>query len=168
MHCGPAIWTVTRRCAPRRGRSKSYAGRSGLGIGLRDLYWITVFGSPFTKIIKHDRLLRCPAFEVESLAPDMIYMRVTEAFIDPRQPSVRGTYQAVRDCIGERFFAKTQLEARPKPPASGSLLNPLRLFQLKEFLSGAGRHFDDESIKADVCPSFDWSNILIRAPGERP
>ena len=58
------------------------------------------------------------------------------------------------------------LEQKPDAPRSGSLLNPFRLFQLGRFLSGAKRQFDDESIKAEVCPSFHWSNILIDGPGK--
>lgn len=138
-----------------------YAGKSGLSVGLRDLYWVTVFGASFVEIIGRDRLLACPAKEVEALTSEMIFLRVTDAFFDPKHPSVRESYETVRNCIGGRFFAKCHLERAPEVPSSGWLLNPRRLLQLRRFFAEAKQQFEDDSISADICPTFDWTNIFL-------
>ena len=138
-----------------------YFGRSGLGVGLRDLYWLTVFGAPYVRIVGYERLLECPAAAVEALTPEMISLRLTPAFPARNGAALRKASDRARAHIGEQYFAKTQLEKEPEPPGSGSLLNPFRLFRLGRFLSGAKRQFRDDAIRAESCPEFDWSNILL-------
>jgi hypothetical protein len=139
-----------------------YFGSLGLGVGLRDVYWLTVFGPQFVEIIGRETLLGCPAAETRELRPNMILVRIADTYPVTRPAPEESAWQDIRSCIGEPFFARTQLEQAPDAPGSGSLLNPFRLLKLARFLTGAKRQFDDDSIKAEVRPEFDWSNILIR------
>lgn len=49
---------------------------------LPDLFWGTVFGPAYVKLFGMDRLLSTPAFAVERLAEDMVYIQLSPSIED--------------------------------------------------------------------------------------
>jgi hypothetical protein len=62
-------------------------------VGLRSLdmvkhlpaiYWSQVFGPPYVRLFGLDMLLSVPAYKVEQLGPEMVYVQLTESLFDVR------------------------------------------------------------------------------------
>ena len=49
------------------------------------LYWSQVFGPPYVRLFGLDKLLSAPAFKVEQLGPEMVYLQQTESLFDVRE-----------------------------------------------------------------------------------
>lgn len=49
------------------------------------LYWSQVFGPPYVRLFGLDKLLSAPAFKVEQLGPEMVYLQLTESLFDVRE-----------------------------------------------------------------------------------
>jgi hypothetical protein len=49
---------------------------------LPDVFWGTVFGPPYVRLFGKERLLTVPAFSVEELGPETVYVQLTERIAD--------------------------------------------------------------------------------------
>ncbi|GLZ23168.1 hypothetical protein [Burkholderia plantarii] len=49
---------------------------------LPDVFWGTVFGPPYVRLLGKERLLSAPAYIVEELAPEMVYVQLSERIVD--------------------------------------------------------------------------------------
>ncbi len=49
---------------------------------LPDVFWVTVFGPAYVRLFGKERLLTAPAFAVEELGPEMVYVQLTEHIAD--------------------------------------------------------------------------------------
>jgi hypothetical protein len=78
---------------------------------LPNLYWATVFGTPYVKLFGRERLLSTPAAVVKALADDMIYIQLTEDVMDNRkQPErVEAARQAAKKHLDSNAFFDPQL-----------------------------------------------------------
>jgi len=56
---------------------------------LPDVFWGTVFGPPYVALFGKERLLRAPAFSVEEIAQDTIYVQLTDNMSDIVEASAR-------------------------------------------------------------------------------
>jgi len=129
-----------------------FSSLRGLGAGLRDVYWINVFGSPYINMMGRDRLLDCPAFEVAALPNGHVVIRATEIFCDPDSPPLRDVRVQIRDHLGQRFFVKRP--TKPQWRIGGTNRLPFTAF-LQSWVSWWC------NIDAEVRPKFDWSAILL-------
>lgn len=49
------------------------------------VYWSQVFGSPYVRLFGLDKLLSAPAYKVEQLGPESVYIQLTESLFDVRE-----------------------------------------------------------------------------------
>lgn len=49
------------------------------------LYWSQVFGPPYVRLFGLEKLLSTPAFKVEQLGPETVYLQLTESIFDVRE-----------------------------------------------------------------------------------
>jgi hypothetical protein len=136
-----------------KGYPKVSTNRLGLGAGLPGLYWINVFGPPFVRVVGKDRLLASPAFEVQELGDDVVYLRVSDEFSAPLDEGWADTYRNLKAHIGQEFF----VTAGGQVSAHGVL----GISDLVRLLWRARAEFRDESINAAIRPEFDWSGIVV-------
>lgn len=47
-----------------------------------ELYWATIFGPPYVKLFGKQRLMSSPAYVVEEIAPDTIYIQLSHSILD--------------------------------------------------------------------------------------
>jgi hypothetical protein len=61
------------------------------------IYWSQVFGPPYVRLFGLDKLLSTPAFKVEQLGPESVYIQLTETLFDVRERTdhVKGIRQQV-------------------------------------------------------------------------
>jgi hypothetical protein len=90
---------------------------SSLGLGvtthrlrkyLPELCWATLFGKPYIELFSRDRLLSAPAFSVQELSKDLIYLQLTENVSDfkTRYAEVNPIQKAVKEHLNcNAFFA---------------------------------------------------------------
>ncbi|MBN9488643.1 MAG: hypothetical protein J0H44_15505 [Alphaproteobacteria bacterium] len=49
---------------------------------LPDVFWATVFGPPYVRLFGKERLLTAPAYSVQELGPETVYVQLTERIAD--------------------------------------------------------------------------------------
>jgi len=76
------------------GAGQAWAEASGDFVYLRTIdmvkhlpaiYWSQVFGPPYVRLFGLDKLLSAPAYKVEQLGPEMVYIQLTESLFDVRE-----------------------------------------------------------------------------------
>jgi hypothetical protein len=93
-------------------------GRAGLSNGLRDLYWVNVFGPPFVELIGEDKLLELSSnCEIEKLAESEILVRLRGCDV------ARDEVERIKSEIGQDYF----IQGIKTPDASVSSGGPLSL-----------------------------------------
>lgn len=70
---------------------------------LPDLYWGTVFGPAYVRLFGRDRLMSCPAYGIEELDEEMIYVQLT--------PSLSDAYSSPLQLDAARLAVKAHLGA---------------------------------------------------------
>ncbi|MCP3997650.1 MAG: hypothetical protein GY722_21705 [bacterium] len=127
---------------------------SGLGIGLKDVYLVNIFGAALVSLIGSDTLLQLPAEVVEEdrnsilVAPLRDFVTYDLTYFEKKRAMVR-------DAIGAQFFSG-QMTA----PASGAGC----IFTLPYVLWKESRRFRNERGGAESTPVFDWSGMWEREP----
>ena len=81
----------------RRVSDDRYRTAEGIGAGLRDVYWLNVYGPAFVELIGADRLLSAPA-ETRALDGHVLVVAPDEALTTP------GATAPIRAHLGEEFF----------------------------------------------------------------
>lgn len=81
----------------RRVSDDRYRTAEGIGAGLRDVYWLNVYGPPFVDLIGAERLLSAPAV-TRSVDGHVLVLAPDEALTTP------GATAAIRAHLGEEFF----------------------------------------------------------------
>jgi hypothetical protein len=114
---------------------------AGIGAGLRDVYWVNVFGPPFVELIGVEHLLSAPA-RTERLGAAHVLLEVD-----------RRDKDAVHAHIGKEFFAPAP--AQPGQPGTVGLLGAVRMLRRQRAA------FHDEGAQAARTPQFDFSRILV-------
>jgi hypothetical protein len=82
-----------------------------------DVYWTTVFGSPYVEIFTRERLLSAPAYHVQELANGAVLLQLTERIGDIATNPIafEDVRQAVRTHLGEDAFFSTERETARVP-----------------------------------------------------
>lgn len=91
------------------------SGIRGLGIAigtnkllrsLPDILWSQVFGPPYVRLFGLDKLLSAPAFKVEQLGPEMVYIQLSESLFDmhERYEEVDAVRQKVKAHLDDNIF----------------------------------------------------------------
>lgn len=114
---------------------------AGIGAGLRDVYWVNVFGPPFVELIGVEHLLSAPA-RTERLGDRHVLL-----VVDRREK------EAVAAHIGKEFFAPPA--AQPAQSGTVGLLGAVRMLRKQRAA------FHDESAQAARTPEFDFGAILV-------
>lgn len=68
---------------------------------LPDVFWGTVFGPPYVRLLGKDRLLSAPAYLVEELGPETVYVQLTENLTDVADDG--NAIQSVRTSFKQHF-----------------------------------------------------------------
>lgn len=71
---------------------------------LPDVFWATVFGPAYVRLFGKERLLNAPAYLVEELGPDTIYIQLTELLADTVNKATE--LQLCRDRFKEHIGCK--------------------------------------------------------------
>ena len=74
---------------------------------LPDIFWGTVFGPAYVKLFGMERLLSTPAYTVEKLAEDMVYVQLSASLSDlhDNYAAVQATRERAKEHLGmEAFF----------------------------------------------------------------
>lgn len=103
------------------GRSYAfYAATIELIHCLPDMYWGVVFGKAYSELFGMDKLLSVPAYHVEQLSDDAVYIQLSETLGDVLTDfdDVQAVREKVKEHLGNAFF-KPELaySIRPGTPA---------------------------------------------------
>ena len=71
-----------------------------------DLLWGQIFGRAYIEIFGLDKLLSAPAYRVEQLTPDAVYVQLTKSVFDKRDmlAEVHSRKQVVKRHLDENVF----------------------------------------------------------------
>jgi hypothetical protein len=74
--------------------------------GMPDLFWAQIFGRAFVDLFGLDKLLSSPAYQVEQLTPDAVYVQLTESIFDVRDrpAEVHARKQLVKRHLDDNIF----------------------------------------------------------------
>lgn len=80
---------------------------------LPDMLWAQVFGAPYVRLFGLDKLLSAPAYKVEQLGDEMVYIQLTETLFDNhlRYEHVDAVRQQVKAHLDDNIFFKLQNSA---------------------------------------------------------
>jgi hypothetical protein len=101
-------------------RQNSFAPHGLMGIythrlvtWLPDIAWPQIFGSAYVKLLGLDRVMSAPAFKVEQLGPEMVYLQLTESLFDmhERYDEVDAVRQRVNKHLDDNIFFSPSLPA---------------------------------------------------------
>jgi len=132
---------------------QGYGTKLELGAGLKNIYWLNIFGLPYIEILGREKLLSSPAYEVNGLGANHIRLLATptyNSFKGKRRNELRAH---IRDHFGEAYFTKKKSACHEGPNAGG-------LFTLLRIMRRSHKEFNDTSWYADIRPEFDYSQIL--------
>jgi hypothetical protein len=68
----------------KRGTHTFFITSHDLRRAIPDLYWGTVFGKPYLDMFGREKILSAPAYLVEELAPNIVYMQLSQSLDDLR------------------------------------------------------------------------------------
>ena len=73
---------------------------------LPDIFWCQVFGAPYVRLFGLEKLLSAPAFKVEQLGPEMVYIQLSESLFDmhERYAEVDAVRQRVKAHLDDNIF----------------------------------------------------------------
>jgi len=130
-----------------------YNTKLDIGAGLKNFYWLNIFGPPFIRILGKEKLSSSPVFEVRNVDKNHIRLLATPSF-DMFKGLMRTELRSsVREHLGEAFFTKERPE-RPKVAKEGCILAIFGMM-LRDH-----REFNDTSWHAENRPEFDFKEIL--------
>ena len=74
----------------------------------RDVLWSLIYGKPYIELFGLDKLLSAPAYKVEHLAPDIIYIQLTPTLFDlyEKCEEVDRVRQLVKQHLDDNIFFK--------------------------------------------------------------
>ncbi|MFC7287070.1 hypothetical protein ACFQPC_03385 [Herminiimonas glaciei] len=75
---------------------------------LPDVLWSQIYGKPYVELFGLEKLLSAPAFKVEQLAPNIVYIQLTPTLFDvyERYEDVDGVRQLVKQHLDDNIFFK--------------------------------------------------------------
>lgn len=81
--------------------------------GIQDLYWLTILGAPYDRVIGHEQLLATPAHAVEELDGSHVLLQLTPSIEDVVEApeELERARERARDHIGRMLFATDDEEA---------------------------------------------------------
>ena len=73
---------------------------------LPDMYWGVVFGKAYSDLFGMDKLLSAPAYHVEQLSDDAVYIQLSETLGDvlTNFDEVQAVREKVKEHLGNAFF----------------------------------------------------------------
>ncbi|HJV72859.1 MAG TPA: hypothetical protein VJ654_01440 [Noviherbaspirillum sp.] len=76
---------------------------------LPNIFWSQVFGSPYVRLFGLEKLLSAPAYKVEQLGPETVYIQLSESLFDmhERYEAVDAIRQQVKTHLDDNIFFKT-------------------------------------------------------------
>jgi hypothetical protein len=89
---------------------------------LPEVLWVTIFGAPYVKLFGLERLLSAPAFKVEQMGPEMVYVQLTERLDDAVNDFAK--LQAARDAF-KAHFKSMNIFFDPAFPADHQYATPI-------------------------------------------
>lgn len=77
---------------------------------LPDIFWSQVFGAPYVRLFGLEKLLSTPAFKVEQLGPEMVYIQLSESLFDMSEQyaEVDAVRQRVKAHLDDNIFFKPE------------------------------------------------------------
>lgn len=78
------------------------------------IYWNQVFGAPYVRLFGLDKLLATPAFKVEQLGPEMVYVQLTETLFDVRERTAH--VKAIRQQVVTHLDPDNNIIFNPNNP----------------------------------------------------
>jgi hypothetical protein len=77
---------------------------------LPDIFWSQVFGAPYVRLFGLQKLLNAPAYKVEQLGPEMVYIQLSETLFDmhERYAEVDAVRQRVKAHLDDNIFFKPE------------------------------------------------------------
>lgn len=129
-------------------------GKHDLSNGIHDIYWLNIFGRPFVDMIGRQKLLTSPAWNVQEIDEERVYVQACNIFCDHSQSDNASILNKIREHVGEQYFYKIKSVDEDK---SG-------VFTFFDFLKAmwkAARNEDNPKAKADVCPNYDYTKMLF-------
>lgn len=95
------------------------SGIRGLGVAigthkllknLPDILWSQVFGPPYVRLFGLEKLLSAPAYKVEQLGPEMVYIQLSESLFDmhERYEEVDAVRQRVKVHLDNNIFFRPE------------------------------------------------------------
>jgi len=78
-----------------------------------ELYWATVFGSPYVDMFGRERILSAPVFRVESLGRGCVMLQLTPNIgdLESGSPELERTRSAAKSHLGSDAFFRVEAEA---------------------------------------------------------
>lgn len=135
-----------------------FTSQSGLEIGLKDIYWLNIFGPPYIEMIGREKLLSCPAYEVREIEDKHILIQPLEQVAPAGDEQMRSQCNKIKDHIGRQFFVCPKIKPKYSVPNKSGIIS---FFDLIKFFWAINRNFKDERNAATVRPKFNWSNIFV-------
>jgi hypothetical protein len=73
---------------------------------LPDVAWFQIFGPPYIKLFGMEKIMTAPAFKVQQLGPEMVYLQLTESLFDmhERYEEVDAVRQQVKKHLDDNIF----------------------------------------------------------------
>ncbi len=118
------------------------ADEAALELGLRDMYWINVFGPVFTDLIGLEKLKHAPVYAAEELVPGTVSL-----ITSPNPHSLAGK-EELKSYVGYDYFLPNGETKRVDPVIKTGI------FAVLKALVSIATSEDKESKKARLVPAF--------------
>lgn len=143
----------TERYRPYAKQSNMWSG--GLRVNthllrhwLPDMFWATVLGPAYVRMFGKDHILGSPAYVVEELGPETVYLQLTPKLEDVEEhfDEVMAARQRLKLHLGmnaffQREIAEREYACKPKQLAMGATYRPTLPYDRNDHPENAGRVF---------------------------
>lgn len=138
-------------CANQEDFNTIYNTKLGIGIGLLDVYWVTIFGAPFLEVLDLDVLSRLPVYRSEQLRSGAFLVQTTEHYHASLSRSGESVRSQIKEHIGEEFFVKNKASGQRR---QGGEIGVWQIVKLIKRAKASRNQFNDISHAAKVRPKF--------------
>jgi hypothetical protein len=122
-----------------------------IGIGLLDVYWITVYGPAYMRLMDTRKFSSIDAHFVSCEADGYGIIQLCETLEKVLEPAGETIRHAVRDSLGNQFFAKPRCGPNR---ARGTEASAWQFWKVISLFRKQNDAFKDTSRRADVVPDF--------------
>jgi hypothetical protein len=126
-----------------------YSTRRQIGVGLLDMYWITILGEPFLRVMDRSKLQDLPVYRLQWISGSMVALQSHSTFAASVTASGKADREKLKNAIGRDYFAE--------PPRALSSFGEVGVWSIGKLLSMWRREQDsysDLSGIAKIPPRF--------------